>query len=540
MLDNGKGISSSYTWDTILEDKTLLTQLEETILPVYINTCRWFAGKGSPIKKLTILQAQLIHFDKNTFYLLLLKINFNESNSQDYLLPIAFDENTNATPPGISKMIIDKKEGILTDALHLSTFRDGLMTNITQNSKIISPLGDVIAFEKSDSFNTKDLPEIHSVLLKAEQSNTSIIFNELYFFKWYRRVYTGNNPDLEISRFLNSSDFSHTAQYLGCITWNRKSEDSISMGLLQKKVPNEGDAWPWMLKQVDSFLKFAKQHSQDIISLQPELFKAISPASLSPKVMGIIGADFIEGILLLGKRTAEMHVALGRQHSNSDFTPIPFTPEYSTWLTNKFARLVDDRMHLLEKNLDVLNGLAKEYGSLILHTKNEILHLIHNFDVSSLTSLRTRIHGDYHLGQVLVHQKDFYILDFEGEPESSIEDRKIKQSPLKDVAGMLRSFHYAIYAALFNISQPMNQSQPALFELVEKYYQLICGIFLHSYLKTTKSGGLDMGDATEFNYLVRYHILEKAIYELGYELNSRPAWASIPLRGIIQILNYKD
>jgi maltose alpha-D-glucosyltransferase/alpha-amylase len=150
--------------------------------------------------------------------------------------------------------------------------------------------------------------------------------------------------------------------------------------------------------------------------------------------------------------------------------------------------------------------------------------------------MRIRIHGDYHLGQVLVSNGDFFILDFEGEPESTIRDRKVKQPPIKDVAGLFRSFHYSLYATVFNHPE-IGLPQELLFEIAGRLYRAITSVFLHYYTWQAFENNLDIGYRPEVDFLLRYHVFEKAIYELGYELNSRPEWVVIPLKGIMQIIN---
>jgi maltokinase len=151
---------------------------------------------------------------------------------------------------------------------------------------------------------------------------------------------------------------------------------------------------------------------------------------------------------------------------------------------------------------------------------------------------RLRVHGDYHLGQILVKDDDFYILDFEGEPESTIRDRKVKQPPLKDVAGLFRSFHYAIYATIFNNLEKYKHSQDDLFKAGEVLYQYFIGLFLGTYVVQIQNANINIGYEQERIFLLKYSLLEKAVYELGYELNSRPRWAVIPLKGISNIINH--
>ena len=172
------------------------------------------------------------------------------------------------------------------------------------------------------------------------------------------------------------------------------------------------------------------------------------------------------------------------------------------------------------------------------YSENSIRKRFVDFDWTKLKGERIRVHGDYHLGQILVKEDDFYILDFEGEPESTIRDRKVKQPPLKDVAGLFRSFHYAIYATIFNNEEHYPQERDELFRAGELLYRYIIGLFLGTYTHYVQEANLNIGYNQERIFLLKYSLLEKAVYELGYELNSRPKWAVIPLKGISNIINH--
>jgi len=197
-----------------------------------------------------------------------------------------------------------------------------------------------------------------------------------------------------------------------------------------------------------------------------------------------------------------------------------------------------NRLNTIENNLHKLDGLALKLAKEFLNNKNIIRKRFVNFDWTKLKGERIRVHGDYHLGQVLVKDDDFYILDFEGEPESTIRDRKVKQPPLKDVAGMFRSFHYAIYATIFNNGEKYIQTQETLFEAAEVLYSYFTSVFLATYMDEILEANLNIGYNQERNFILKYCLLEKAVYELGYELNSRPRWALIPLKGISNIINH--
>ena len=232
-----------------------------------------------------------------------------------------------------------------------------------------------------------------------------------------------------------------------------------------------------------------------------------------------------------------MHTTLGSEFEDTAFTPTRFNGDYTVWLKNRLLYQFQNRLNTIENNLHKLDGLTLELAKEFLDKKNIIRKRFVKFDWTRLKGERIRVHGDYHLGQILVKDDDFYILDFEGEPESTIRDRKVKQPPLKDVAGLFRSFHYAIYATIFNNSEAYNQSQETLFKAGELLYRYFTGIFLETYVLEIQKENLNIGYNQERLFILKYCLLEKAVYELGYELNSRPRWALIPLKGISNIIN---
>lgn len=257
-----------------------------------------------------------------------------------------------------------------------------------------------------------------------------------------------------------------------------------------------------------------------------------------PRIIDWVGLNLFLKIQTLARRTAEMHVALGSEFEDTAFTPTHFNGDYSVWLKNRMLYQFQNRLNTIENNMHKLDGLASELAREFLNKKNIIRKRFVAFDWTKLKGERIRVHGDYHLGQILVKDDDFYILDFEGEPESTIRDRKVKQPPLKDVAGLFRSFHYAIYATIFNNNEHYKHSQNELFEAGELLYRYFIGVFLGTYIIEIQNANINIGYHQERIFLLKYSLLEKAVYELGYELNSRPRWAVIPLKGISNIMNH--
>ena len=372
-----------------------------------------------------------------------------------------------------------------------------------------------------------------------EQSNTSIVYNERYVLKFFRRIYADKNPDYEMSRFLSDKkEFKNTPAYLGSINVMDSDNADLTIGLMQEMVPNEGDAWEYMLKELHQvFLTLESKHINIQDLPNTELFLRLSVHDVPPRIIDWVGLNLILKVQKLAQRTAEMHIALGSEFEETAFTPTHFNGDYTVWLKNRMLYQFQNRLNTIENNLHKLDGLALELANEFLDQKNMIRKRFTNFDWTKLKGERIRVHGDYHLGQILVKEDDFYILDFEGEPESTIRDRKVKQPPLKDVAGLFRSFHYAIYASIFNHGDEYNRSQEELFEAGELLYRYFIGVFLGTYIEQVQQANLNIGYHQERIFLLEYSLLEKAVYELGYELNSRPRWAVIPLKGISNIIN---
>jgi maltose alpha-D-glucosyltransferase/alpha-amylase len=267
------------------------------------------------------------------------------------------------------------------------------------------------------------------------------------------------------------------------------------------------------------------------------LYDRLKIHDIPHRIIDWVGLNLFLKLKILAKRTAEMHINLGSEFEDTAFTPTNFNGDYTVWLKNRMIYQFQNRLNLVENSLHKLDGPSLEMANDLLSKKSLIRNRFLKFDWTKLKGERIRIHGDFHLGQILIQNDDFYILDFEGEPESNIRDRQVKQPPIKDVAGLFRSFHYAIYATIFNNGDKYKQTQEELFEAAELLYAYFMGIFMGTYVEEVQNANLNIGYNQERNFILEYCLLEKAIYELGYELNSRPSWAIIPLKGISNFIN---
>jgi trehalose synthase-fused probable maltokinase len=523
-------------WKNAFDDEEFVKVFSSDILENYIINKRWYGGKASTLKYIEVVDSFRISSKENTYFGVLLEVNFKEAFYQHYFMPLAFmSEEELDTNTVIAPVKMNNQEGFLVDALHQEDFRKLLFDKIIHSKESDS---SKVKFHKGSKLEEKEY--ISSKFMGVEQSNTSIIYNNTLVLKIFRRIYISMNPDYEISRFLTERmHFKSSPEYMGSISVIL-TEGNITLGLMQKLVPNQGDAWKFMLEESDRIFDNL-QHKKIKIAKLPdiELFKRLKLNEVPHEIIDWAGLSIFLRIQTLATRTAEMHIALGSDIHETAFTPTTYNGDYTVWLKNRLTYQFQNRLNILENNLHKLDGLALELANQFLDHKKEIRKLFLDFDWTKMKSERIRIHGDYHLGQVLVNGDDFYILDFEGEPESTIRDRKVKQPPLKDVAGMFRSFHYAIYATIFNNKDKYPFEQKELFYAGEILYKYFVGVFLQTYTDVAQGGNLNIGYRNEIDFLLKYCLLEKAVYELGYELNSRPRWSVIPLTGIASIMDFE-
>jgi maltose alpha-D-glucosyltransferase / alpha-amylase len=381
-------------------------------------------------------------------------------------------------------------------------------------------------------------------VLPVDSSNSALVFGptgqEKYFLKLYRKLFPQTNPEVEMVAFITqNSDFQHIPAYAGGIVWEPLPETlsdetadtpttiaapAVTLGMMQRMVKNDKDNWDLTGDYLNQFLYAV------------------------PNRLFAISEDVFEQVERLGKRTAEMHCALYQPKldpaspDHAAFAPEPFTDDYRDFLSQRFTDLLDRRYALLIDNYARLDPLGQRLAWVFMEAKEMIDEFVEDFRSRPLGSLRVRVHGDYHLGQVLAvtgedRTTDFVIIDFEGEPESSIAERKIKHSPLKDVAGMIRSYHYAVSAKLFNSDETGSIDPEQLQRVSDRWFKLIRDTYLDAYLAEFGTPHPLFQDNTEINFLLLVYLLEKAVYELGYELSYRPTWVKIPLKGIMDVIH---
>jgi maltose alpha-D-glucosyltransferase/alpha-amylase len=378
----------------------------------------------------------------------------------------------------------------------------------------------------------------------AEQSNTSFQFGDRLFLKLFRRLQAEENPDVEMGRFLTEiANFSKIPPFLGEIAMSSPGSRKTTVAMLQGFVPNQGDGWQWFLDELSLWLPTVADRPAPAVSQTPQFQRSgETPENWE-------GAQStLQAAALLGRRTAEMHLALASSADLPAFAPEPMTAEDLGHDAERIEAQVKSTLEALKLKLAALDDATTDAAGLLLSRRPELMRRARSIAALKSPGQRIRIHGDYHLGQILRTAdakspnggEDFVLIDFEGEPARPIEERRSKQSPLKDVAGMLRSFSYVAFAALDRFSaageSERRQADPDALAAWARWWQdAASAAFLRAYREATAQNPALLPEPEPAQALLEAYLLEKALYEVLYELNSRPGWLRIPMSGILAL-----
>ncbi len=515
----------------------------EAVLPAYMMPRRWFGSKARTIQAVRIVESIPI---LPTAYLTMLRVEYTEGDGETYVLPIglagaeASRELAERRPAAVIAVLqAEAAAGVLYDAVWEPRFCEALLGMIGEGRQHAGRSGDLVASPAGVLPRLRGDAKVRlpAVLMGAEQSNTSVRYGDRLILKLYRRLEAGVNPDQEIGQFLTEkADFRNTPPLAGVLEFRRREgADAITIALLQGFVPNRGDAWRYTLDTLADYFAAASTlggiAAGQLALPQAPLLELIRNG-IPVEAERLIGA-YLESARLLGRRTAELHLALASDASDPVFAPEPFTMEFQAYLHRSMRDLTSRIMRLLRVRFDTLPELSQGEAGAVLGLEREISSGFDGLLARPIHAMRSRIHGDYHLGQVLYTGADFMIIDFEGEPARALSERKMKRSPLQDVAGMLRSFHYAAYAAYFSLD-PNGAPGPELEAWARFWHLWVSVAYLETYLRVAQGAPFLPGSSEELKLLLDAYLIEKAVYELGYELNNRPSWARIPLQGILQ------
>lgn len=459
---------------------------------------RWFSDKGRIIAGIEVIDTGILDEDaSSTLVLALVDLSFEDGGSSLYHLPLLVDGES-------ARDATDEPE------------RLRVLGDMLAHGHPIKAEHGIFHFS-GPGLDPNNPPGSGSIrAIDGEQSNTSVVFDDSMILKFFRKVEPGPNPDLELTRLLTNEGFRSIPEQLGEIFYEATADEevvpeesrtpNIDLGIAQRFIHGAREGWTIALEHIGSLLD--QIHEADVPEDRPILVEERT-------------GEMLTAIEQLGDATATMHVTLAREDMEQELRPEPVTE--------------DDLRHWAQSAKTLLGATAQRserLGRLQASLEQRLLSIESIEDGGS----RLRVHGDYHLGQVLRVPRLWYILDFEGEPARSLQDRRIKQSPLKDVAGMLRSLSYAAHAALFERCEPDTERWTELEPWAFAWEEAARDRFLSAYLAKSHEGMFLPTDEDSIIALLDFFELEKAIYEVGYEMGARPSWVRIPLRGIEQII----
>jgi len=537
-------VSGPSDWQAILNGEAL-KHLEEVLLPGFLPKQRWFGGKARRIVSTSVTDWGA--FDSGRSALVFVRVSYESGAAEVYLAPLGMSFGAAAAE------IQGKYQGAIlaavTSPAGVGVLRDGMFNEealsaflglIQESGEIETRLGTIAGSASSVLGSLRgtlggDGTDLRPRRILGEQSNSSVIYGDRLIMKLFRRQQAGVNPDVEIGRFLTEEAGFHNIPAFGGSLEYKSGKSSYTIAMLQGLVANEGDGWQWTLDELDRYYesRLGEVFPASDAATIPADFLALSEATLPKAARDCIGI-YLDAAATLGRRTGELHVALASSGVEA-FGPEPFTAADSQALRAQLVENATRAFDALKDNLARLPDETVESAGLALSRRSLIFERLHSLTSSEPGGRRTRVHGDYHLGQVLRTKSDFVILDFEGEPARSLEERRAKQSPLKDVAGMLRSYSYAAFASLtrFTTRRPQDAERLAPWALL--WERSVIAEYLCAYRKAVAGSPIVPADGKEFQSLLEAFVLDKALYELVYELNNRPGWVRIPLNGIVSL-----
>jgi maltose alpha-D-glucosyltransferase/alpha-amylase len=532
-------------WDTLL-DGNVRTLIERDLLIPFLNQQRWFGGKSRQLRSARFLDWGLLRQGVQPLFMTVVEVEFHgDGTGRDhYFLPLAICPTTDASgieeraPQAVLARVAGARRGVLFDAAHDGRFAQVLLDAMERHEEITLRRGRIRAQSTAVYASYRGSGDLRISQGSSDQSNTSILYSDRLILKLFRRLEPGVNPDYEITYHLSQRiGFTRVPATAGALEYTFPGEEPTTLGMLQQFVGSQADGWRHATNELSRFYDQVDGRTAPPDPL-PSGFTEMIASRPSRSIAEIIGS-YLETAAKLGRRTAELHLALVRDASQSSFTPEPFTKAdleaLEADISVQLRRATDTLQAAFAQSRlspDVVEDVLR-----LLDSRGRVLEVAREPRTRELPAVKIRVHGDYHLGQVLWAEEDFYILDFEGEPTRSIGERREKQSPLKDVAGMLRSFSYAAYAGLF----AHTASRPAEFERLElwaRIWQTWAGAaFLRGYFGVADQALFVPADPLQRDALLKAFVVDKALYELNYELNNRPDWVRIPLRGVLELLN---
>jgi maltose alpha-D-glucosyltransferase/alpha-amylase len=512
---------------------------------------RWYRGKARTIKGTRITDSIVVRGEHWRAVVVTLAVDYSEGESEVYLLPLTTRPPEDAarilaeTPGSVLAHLRgpdgDGERGLLVDAALDPEFMTGLLDLIGERRRIKGQRGELRGVPDRTFRNARGKDAaLAATPIGSEQSNSSVVFGDRIILKLYRAVEQGINPDLEIGRFLTERGFPAVPAVCGAIEYVDPDGSRSVAAIAQQFVANRGDVFTYTLDAIADYLEsvVAEPSPPTVGSLTGAALLAAA-AEEPPDLANRTAGSYLDLARLLGVRTGELHTVLASERRDPAFAPEPFSEHYQRSVYQSIHAMARQNMRLLSRNEAALPAAAEADARAILASHETVDERLRGLLSHRFGGMRIRIHGDYHAGQVLHTGRDLIVIDFEGEPARPLSERRLKRSAVRDLAGMIRSFHYAAYGSLLHPDLGRNirdEDIVALEPWARAWYRWVSAAFVRGYREATDGADFLPTDDAEWAVLLDAMLFHKAFYELGYELNNRPDWVAIPLRGIAQLL----
>jgi maltose alpha-D-glucosyltransferase / alpha-amylase len=521
----------------VFED-AVRTVLETTALPAFLVRQRWFGGKARRVGRVRVVDGGPLQ-PPVTPFLAVADVEFADGGVERYALPLTVLGREHAAAllarrPAAAVAWIDADGGrLLVDALSDDDACRGLLAAIEARTRFTLVTGSVETLRDAPTVVQPPLADVTVQRSGAEQSNSSVIFGRASILKVYRRLEPGPHPELELGRFLRHAGFTDVPAVLGSMEYTSNGA-SCALAVLHALVPDATDGWEHALEHADQFFARVARRPVDEARawMAPEGSRSGQSGRVDAAARESIGA-YLEAAGTLGRQTAALHLTLARG-TGEGLAPEPMSAADLAALVDTTRARARAALALLAQRLPI-GGVAAERARALIAAQPRLFDRCDALAGLQLEAMKTRCHQDYHLGQLLWTGARYAVLDFEGEPARPLAERRRKRSPLTDVAGMLRSYSYAAWSGLFAWSRAHGEAL-AREPWATIWETAASDAFLSAYLEDTRGAPFIPPDDQQLCALLELLMIDKALYELDYELNNRPDWLAVPIEGLLRLL----
>jgi maltose alpha-D-glucosyltransferase/alpha-amylase len=532
-------------WEHVVSGETL-NVLQNLVLPDYISATTWYISKGKPIYNTTIANHTALPLDRSDAQILGIEVAFESGLPEYYQLPLVFvtgaeAKSIQASHPVavIAQLKVGDEEGLLCDGVYATAFQLALFRFMAHQKRFMAR-GEVV-FSSSEELKAhlESFPDVKSRVHTTTEMHTAISYDNKFFLKIYRRVDNGIHPDVEITRYLSEENpYPHSARYAGGIEW-RLGNTFVQMGMLEMLEENHGDGHRYMLERIGNYIERILARDRSVLSSYPALGTLTAPVGfeeLSDELKEFVGSNAAELARLIGERTAEVHLALAGNLTR-EFAPEEFSLHYQRSLFSSFTSLVRETWQTMERQSGSLPQEMQAEVQALKEKREIILTLLKRIYRKKLDVQKIRIHGNYGLSHILLTGKDIVMHDFGGNPTKAYSERRLKRSPLRDVAAMIRSFYYVAYEGFRNTTHAQNEEIENLLPFADFWAHYMTNFFMKAYLDRIQEHNFIPDTEEDFSVLIQTFLLENALQFFKMELSQDPKKAIIPLRIIQSIVS---